>query len=199
MWPNPEETADLATFTEEILNGKLHFSFSVKQFLDVNSKATNWAVLSETNRPSLVPGIMTRMISFWKHLQDSPNPIVEGRVKLSKTLHEENHYSWFTGLWKVAKVLGETTDFLASTVQRILALRRILENSSWVKYSQDKLRLYTTLKERPGFETYLILNNPKLRQAITKLRISVPKLPIETSCYDQKHKLKDSAPYVVKG
>ena len=25
MWPNPQETADLATFTEEILNGKLHF------------------------------------------------------------------------------------------------------------------------------------------------------------------------------
>ena len=25
MWPNPWETADLVTFTEEILNGKLHF------------------------------------------------------------------------------------------------------------------------------------------------------------------------------
>ena len=25
MWPNPQETVDLATFTEEVLNGKLHF------------------------------------------------------------------------------------------------------------------------------------------------------------------------------
>ena len=26
MWPNPQDTADLVTFTtEEILNGKLHF------------------------------------------------------------------------------------------------------------------------------------------------------------------------------
>ena len=25
MWPNPQETADLDTFTEKILNGKLHF------------------------------------------------------------------------------------------------------------------------------------------------------------------------------
>ena len=25
MWPNPQETADLVTFTEEILNGKIHF------------------------------------------------------------------------------------------------------------------------------------------------------------------------------
>ena len=29
MWPNPQETEDLVTFTEEILNGKLHFLCSV--------------------------------------------------------------------------------------------------------------------------------------------------------------------------
>ena len=28
MWPNPQETADLVTFTEEILNGKLQFLWS---------------------------------------------------------------------------------------------------------------------------------------------------------------------------
>ena len=25
MWPNPQETAELVSFTDEILNGKLHF------------------------------------------------------------------------------------------------------------------------------------------------------------------------------
>ena len=25
MWPNPQFPADLVTFTEEVLNGKLHF------------------------------------------------------------------------------------------------------------------------------------------------------------------------------
>ena len=25
MWPNPKETADLVTFTKEILNGKIYF------------------------------------------------------------------------------------------------------------------------------------------------------------------------------
>ena len=29
MWPNPQETSDLVTFTEEILNWKLHFLCSV--------------------------------------------------------------------------------------------------------------------------------------------------------------------------
>ena len=29
MWPNPQEVADLVTFTKEILNGKHHFLCSV--------------------------------------------------------------------------------------------------------------------------------------------------------------------------
>ena len=29
MWANPREPGNLVTFTEEILNGKLHFSCSV--------------------------------------------------------------------------------------------------------------------------------------------------------------------------
>ena len=39
MWPNPQETRDLVTFTEEILNGKLYFlrhdnvSFDVFEYL----------------------------------------------------------------------------------------------------------------------------------------------------------------------
>ena len=28
MWPNPQKNAELVTFTEEILNGKLHFVYS---------------------------------------------------------------------------------------------------------------------------------------------------------------------------
>ena len=142
------------------------------------------------------------MISFWKHLQDSPSPIIQETAKLSKALHEENNYSWFTGLSKIAEVLGETNDFLASTVQRKSALRRILENqwySSRVKYSQGNLRPYTTLKERRGFETYLTLNSPKLRQAITKLRITAHKLPIETGRYDQKTQIEGICPLCCEG
>ena len=33
MWPNPQEPADLVTFTDEILNGKLRFLCSVKNLL----------------------------------------------------------------------------------------------------------------------------------------------------------------------
>ena len=71
---------------------KLHCVF-IMQILSINSKASKLVVLSETNRSYLIPGIMTRMILFWKYLQDSPSPIKQETVKLSKPLHEENHYS----------------------------------------------------------------------------------------------------------
>ena len=34
MGPNPQETADLVTFTEDILNGKLHFLCSENACLE---------------------------------------------------------------------------------------------------------------------------------------------------------------------
>ena len=39
MWPNPQFSADLVTFTEEIVNGKLYFSCSDchKKTLDLSS------------------------------------------------------------------------------------------------------------------------------------------------------------------
>ena len=39
MWPNPQETKDLVTFTEEILNRKLHFLCSGFD-LDINGFMT---------------------------------------------------------------------------------------------------------------------------------------------------------------
>ena len=38
MWPNPQFPADLVTFTEEILNRKLHFLWSVKFLIIFFSK-----------------------------------------------------------------------------------------------------------------------------------------------------------------
>ena len=33
MWPNPQDTADFVTFTEEIFNGKLRFLCSVFHYI----------------------------------------------------------------------------------------------------------------------------------------------------------------------
>ena len=36
------------------------------------------------------------------------------------------------------------------------------------KYSEGKLKFYTSIKERPGFENYLNMEKPKFWEAITK-------------------------------
>ena len=40
MWPNPQETVDLVTFTGEIPNGKLYFSCSIKSELKPTNELT---------------------------------------------------------------------------------------------------------------------------------------------------------------
>ena len=51
MWPNPQETADLVTFTEEIRNGKLHFLCSECSWNSV-SYTNNVASLHRFLKPS---------------------------------------------------------------------------------------------------------------------------------------------------
>ena len=55
------------------------------------------------------------------------------------------------------------------------------------KYSQGKLKLYTSFKKYLGFENYLNEPNPKLHQAITKIRISAHKFPTKTGRFENKN------------
>ena len=48
MWPNPQETVDLVTFTEDIFNGQLHFLCSanfMESGINFSSEAIATAVL----------------------------------------------------------------------------------------------------------------------------------------------------------
>ena len=80
---------------------------------------------------------------------------------------------------KIAEIVGINRDILGESKNCIdQALRKQLEKmwySNKEKNSQGKLKLYTSFKERPGFENCLNESNPKLRQAITKITISVHK------------------------
>ena len=67
------------------------------------------------------------------------------------------------------------------------------------EYRQGKLRLYTHLTVRPGFQQYLNLSNPKLRQSILKLRISAHKLSIETGCFENKAPAERISPLYCEG
>ena len=58
MWPNPQFSADLVTFTEEILNGKLLFLCSLvilmqeqKQLLEIMADEKEEMKMKETKDP----------------------------------------------------------------------------------------------------------------------------------------------------
>ena len=105
-------------------------------------------------------------------------------------LYEEGKTSWFTSVKKIGEALSTPTDLLVNS--KVLLKKRLNESieQSWhFKKNfckQGKIQLYTSLKECPGFENYLNLLNKKLRQAITKLRISAHKFPIETGRFDYR-------------
>ena len=77
--------------------------------------------------------------------------------------------SWFTSVKKVAETPSTPIDLLV--IFKLLLNKRLNESMEqpWhfkkTLYRQGKPQLYTSLKERPGFENYLNLPNQKLRQS----------------------------------
>ena len=72
MWPNPQETSDLVTFTEELLHGKLHFLCSERNILGtlliaLNGRKTLTALTELKNSPSPYANsnVLKRNLNAW--------------------------------------------------------------------------------------------------------------------------------------
>ena len=88
---------------------KLQGSF-LKHILGVHSRASNWAVESETNRNSVIPHIVRRMIGFYNHLRNSESPIIIDSLKLYVGLNEEG-----TSVKKIGEALSTPNDLLVNS------------------------------------------------------------------------------------
>ena len=124
-------------------------------------------------------------------MRESLSPIIRDTLELSKQLYEESKTSWFISIVKISEIIHNTKEpCFDSQLELKRRLSKIVINVWYTKrnhYRQAKLKLYAGLKEYPGFEQYLNLSDTKLRQAITKIRISVHKFPIETRRYENKN------------
>ena len=67
MWPNPQFPADLVTFAEEILNGKLHFLCSDSGWLCINKLR----VKGEEFTSQFHEGKWSYWIEFWQTSEDA--------------------------------------------------------------------------------------------------------------------------------
>lgn len=164
---------------------KLQISF-VKHILGVSARVTNWAVLSETNRSPLLINIFFRILDYWENIKESRSPILQEVIKTAEHMATEGKTSWFTSVQKISEFLDQSSN---PQKARKIVMNRILKEEWYTnhkKYSEGKLKLYTSIKERPGFESYLNMENSNLRKAITKFRISAHKFPIETGRYEKK-------------
>ena len=72
MWLNPQETADLVSFTEEILNGKLHFLCSdyttIHMYVVLESMASLLVATLNPKTPSVYK-MVKRFIKNWQYLK----------------------------------------------------------------------------------------------------------------------------------
>ena len=142
------------------------------------------------------------MVRYWNHATESPSPTIQDTLELYKQLRKEGKTSWFTIIVKISELIHNSMkpcfDLKTELKKRP---SKIVINMWYTKrnvYSQGKLKLYASLKERSGFEQYLSLNYPKLQQAITKIRISAHEFPTETGRYENKNVTERLCPLCCK-
>ena len=89
MWPNPQFPADLVTFTEEILNGKLHFLCSVRQSTNFTNR------ISCSNFPYVEPRPSAENIGVTKFLSP-PTQLIFTVSVTNVTMNFANVYLFLT-------------------------------------------------------------------------------------------------------
>ena len=68
---------------------KIQISF-LKHLLGVNSRSTNWAVLSETSsKPILLCKIILKIVRHWERTKETPSPILKAVSITNKQLQKE--------------------------------------------------------------------------------------------------------------
>ena len=97
---------------------KLHLKF-LKHILGVNQRATNGAVLSKTNRNSLITKVIDKMTGYWIHIKNSSSPIIQDVLELSNQLHREGKASWFKSITKIAEITGNRNDLVTTLKLKI--------------------------------------------------------------------------------
>ena len=177
---------------------KLHMRF-LKIGLVVGQRTSNWAVRGETGRFPMIVCVFRFMIKFLFHLKGSPSNILRAALQTSRQLADAGVHTWYTAIQRIMTFcqldyLMHTTDTreihsqlrkLRTKIEHIF-VNRWLKHREVISESDTKLGIYLSVKDNFGLASYLKLSKfPQHRMAISKLRLSAHKLPIETGRYEQ--------------
>ena len=169
-----------------------------KRILGVSDRSSaNWSVLSECGRLPTMATVISKMITYWFHLNTTASPLLRAALEANTRLASTGFKSWFSYLHRCMKFLNMehilyTSDIVEakSLSQKSKKVAARLASRNWeellVKMSNEcsKLDLYCRLKSSADISPHLLAPiSPKQKSAITKLRIRAHNLPIVTGRY----------------
>ena len=184
---------------------KLYLQF-LKYILGVNSKACNFAVLSEIGAFPYALKILKSVCKIWyRIIHHSPNELLFDAYKCNSeqmTLHKSD---WLGTVKDTLCTIGcediwfnggdEFGDFPTIMIQNLLKEKFLIQwhNDLTLQSQPDKkLRTYSKFKTQFQLETYLIvLKDINVRKNFTKLRISAHNLNIEVGRHKRPHKIPE--------
>jgi len=172
----------------------LHFRY-LKRLLCLPKRTSNWAVLSEAGRYPITLRVAESMIKYLIHVKNTNSHILKAAFETSVKLSNEGHSSWFNSIQKLLTFLNLDNLLLMpdneinSEISTMKTRLRHKYDTVWLEergehFHNSKLELFVSLKEEFGMSPHLVkCNVPSFRSAITKIRTSAHKFPVETGRY----------------
>ena len=174
----------------------LHLNF-IKMVLGVSSRTTNWAVVSEVGRYPLAIRTLDSMFKFYQHLRESKSNIIINALKVSIKIHNEGGSSWYSHVSRAMDYfdMNYLKNCDIDVWDKLNKVKMVLKQSYdtkwsdvWAKMKLDidkgKLGLFTNLKDQFSISEYItMVQNPYHIMAMTRMRVSAHRLPIETGRY----------------
>ena len=196
--PNPKNNAFLNKENlSKHLSENLHFRF-LKMLLGVPSRTSNWAVATETGRFPIIIRVFVAMVKYLFHLNNSQSPIVKAALLTNINLANTGYKTWFSHIKRILQFCDiehllytcDNTE-INHQIAHLKCKLNTMYKSKWeeervVSLNDGKLSVLSSVKGSFGLSEYLnLIHIPSYRIAITKMRISAHKFPIETGRYQR--------------
>ena len=115
----------IVKFLDSLEIEKVYITFC-KFLLEVNKWAVNLAVKGELVRFLIGISCMLQALKYWFHLQNTNNILLKETLTVSKDLHQERKFTWFSFFASLCKLINiDPSDI---SVGAIVLLRQKLCN-----------------------------------------------------------------------
>ena len=198
LFPKKSRDAPLFDFHKISTVDNVHLKF-LKHNLGLNKYVTNWGTFSETGRKPLNLFVYNQMIRFFWHLRNSDSDILKEALNTNIQISITGFRSWASYILQILKEI-QCENFLDESdpsvskkyLGKIQTKLHFAFIDTWRSHkdvilnnSDSKLGLYMKLVDHT-FKTAAHINsiqNYKVRNSLTRFRLSAHNLPIETLRY----------------